>query len=414
MKGGSLVASYRAFGWRRATGAASSSAMSAPEPSPSLLSATQRKLVGFAAALLAVAVTLALLVGAVAGLGRLLAFFSGVLWPLAVAGILALILRPAVDAIEARLKFHRVTAVIMLYGAAALALTAFIVVVVPPLLDQLDDLVQALPELWQRALAWTRGHLPGEAKNFSDFIASPTVKDLGKSLSTEAQKLLGDAGSSLALAGAGLLAVIGFVTHVLLVPFYLFFLLLLRGGDGKGLARALGFLPPVLRDDVTFLTREFVGIVVAFFRGQLLIGAIIGVLYAIGFTLVGLKFGFVLGLVLGLLNVVPYLGTLTCLATALPIALLQTDGGWKLAGLVLAVMGAVQATEGWVLTPRIMGRQTGLHPMAITVAIFFWGTALGGLPGLVLAVPLTAFLVTAWRFARKKYFNADAPEPLNR
>ena len=129
-------------------------------------------------------------------------------------------------------------------------------------------------------------------------------------------------------------------------------------------------------------------------------------LYAFGFTLVGLKFGFVLGLVIGLLNVVPYLGTLTCLATALPIALLQTDGGWKLAGLVLAVMGAVQMTEGWVLTPKIMGDRTGLHPMAITVAIFFWGTALGGPLGLVLAVPLTAFLVTAWRFARKKYLDA--------
>ena len=388
--------------------------MSAPESGrPGLLSDTQRKLVGFAAALLALAVTLALLVGAVAGLGWLLAFFSGVLWPLAVAGILALILRPAVDAMESRLKLSRVTAVLVLYGAVAIALTGFLVVVVPPLLDQSDDLVRALPELWQRALAWTHGHLPDWAKNLDGVMTDPTVRDLGKTLSAEAQKLLGNAASSLALAGAGLLAVIKFVTHVVLVPFYLFFLLLLRAGDGGGLPRALGFLPPAARDDVTYLIREFVGIVVAFFRGQLLIGAIIAGLYAIGFTLVGLKFGFVLGLVLGLLNVVPYLGTLTCLATALPIALLQADGGWRLAGLVLAVMGAVQMTEGWVLTPRIMGKQTGLHPMAITVAIFFWTTALGGLAGLVMAVPLTAFLVTAWRFVRKKYLAADVPEALN-
>jgi predicted PurR-regulated permease PerM len=377
--------------------------MSAPETPPRVLSVTQRKLVGFAAALLALAVTLALLVGAVAGLGWLLAFFSGVLWPLAVAGILALILRPIVDGIELRLKFRRVMAVIILYGVAALALMGVLAIVVPPLVEQGNDLIRSLPELWARALAWTRDHLPGGVKTFDDLMGSPAVQDLGQRLSSEAQRLLGGAASSVAVAGAGLLAALGFVSHVLLVPLYLFFLLLMRGGDGSGLPRALGFLPPALRDDVTFLTREFVGIVVSFFRGQLLIGGILGVLYALGFTLVGLKFGFVLGLVLGLLNVVPYLGTITCLATALPIALLQGGGGWKLAGLVLAVLGVVQAAEGWVLTPKIMGDRTGLHPMAITVAIFFWGTALGGLLGLVLAVPLTAFLVTAWRFVRRKY-----------
>ncbi len=378
--------------------------MSAPDPGPpGVLSAAQRKLVGFAAALLALAVTLALLVGTVAGLGWLLAFFSGVLWPLAVAGILALILRPAVDGIESRLKFHRATAVVILYGAAAIVLTVFLVIVVPPLISQVQELVRSLPDFWQRALAWTRQHLPAGVKSLDDLMDDPTVRDLGQTLAAEAQKLLGNAASSLAIAGAGLLAVLAFVTHVLLVPFYLFFLLLLRAGKGGGLPRALGFLPPGLRDDVIFLTREFVGIVVAFFRGQMLIGAMLGVLYAVGFTFVGLKFGFVLGLVLGLLNIVPYLGTLTCLVTALPIALLQAGGGWQRAGLVLMVMGLVQATEGWVITPRIMGKQTGLHPMAITVAIFFWGTALGGLPGLVLAVPLTAFLVTLWRFMRRNY-----------
>ncbi len=386
--------------------------MSAPDAPPRVLSDTQRKLVGFAAALLAVAVILALLVGTVAGLGWLLGFFAGVLWPLAVAGILALILRPAVDAIGSRLKFHRATAVIILYGAAAIVLAGFLIVILPPLLDQLDDLIHSLPELWQRALTWTRGHVPDWAGNVDTLIGSPSVRDLGKSLSAEVQKLLGGAGSGLAFAGAGVLAVAGFVSHLLLVPFYLFFLLLLHPDRARGRVQAPDFLPPSLREDVTFLTREFLGIVESFFRGQLLIGAIMGMLYALGFTLVGLKFGFILGLALGLLNVVPYLGTLTGLVTALPIALLQADGGGRLAGLVLAVMGAVQMTEGWGLTPKIMGHRTGLHPMAITVAIFFWTTALGWLPGLVLAVPLTAFLVTAWRLVRKKYL-AAAPKQKN-
>jgi len=380
--------------------------MSAFETPSRVLSDSQRKLVGFAAALLALAVILAVLVGAVAGLGWLLRYFSGVLWPLAVAGILALILRPAVGWIETRLRFRRVTAVLILYGAAAILFATFLILVLPPLVEQLGGLARSLPDFWQRALAWMHGHLPGGAKTFDDLMNSPAVQDAGKNLSAEAQKLLGDITSSLASAGAGLLAVAGFFIHVLLVPFYLFFLLLLRPRpELERQAPALDFLPPTVREDVTVLTREFVGIVVAFFRGQLLIGALLGVLYALGFTLVGLKFGFVIGLGIGLLNVVPYLGTCTCLATALPVALLQTGGGWERAGLVLVVMGIVQATEGWVITPKIMGDRTGLHPMAITVAIFFWGTAFGGIAGLVLAVPLTAFLVTAWRFVRKKYLS---------
>ena len=167
----------------------------------------------------------------------------------------------------------------------------------------------------------------------------------------------------------------------------------------------LTFLSPDVRADVVFLVREFVGIVVSFFRGQILIGLIMGVLLALGFSLVGLRFGLFIGLALGILNIVPYLGTIVGLAVALPLAFFQPDGGWALVGLVLLVKILVQAVEGWVLTPKIMGDRTGLHPVAIIFGIFFWGTALGGILGMVFAIPLTAFFVTAWRLAKRKYFN---------
>ena len=92
------------------------------------------------------------------------------------------------------------------------------------------------------------------------------------------------------------------------------------------------------------------------------------------------------------------------MSVALPLALLQPGGGMSLVGLVLLVFGCVQATEGWYLTPKIMGHRTGLHPIAIMVSIFFWGTALNGILGMVLAIPLTAFIVTAWRLVKRKYF----------
>jgi predicted PurR-regulated permease PerM len=168
----------------------------------------------------------------------------------------------------------------------------------------------------------------------------------------------------------------------------------------------LPFLTPAVRADVAFLLREFVGIVVSFFRGQMLIGLIMGILLALGFSRVGLKFGLVIGLALGVLNIVPYLGTIVGLAVAVPLAFFQPDGGWKLVGMVLLVKIVVQCIESWLLTPKIMGDRTGLHPAVIIFSIFFWGTALDGMLGLVFAIPLTAFFVTAWRFASQKYFRA--------
>jgi predicted PurR-regulated permease PerM len=67
------------------------------------------------------------------------------------------------------------------------------------------------------------------------------------------------------------------------------------------------------------------------------------------------------------------------------------------------VFAIVQAIEAYLLTPKVMGDRTGLHPMVIIVAIFFWGSALGGITGMILAIPLTAFLVVFWRLAREKY-----------
>jgi len=165
----------------------------------------------------------------------------------------------------------------------------------------------------------------------------------------------------------------------------------------------LPFLKPETRKDVVYLVDEFVEIIVAFFRGQLVIAFLQGVLYAIGFSIVGLNYGFVLGLVLGFLNIIPYLGSIIGLGTTIPLAYFQQDGGLATAVGVLVVFSVVQLIESYLLTPRIMGDKTGLHPMVIIFAIFFWGSALGGIMGMIMAIPLTAFLVVFWRLAKEKY-----------
>jgi predicted PurR-regulated permease PerM len=374
------------------------------EPTPAFLNASQRRTVGFTLTLAAICGAAALIILSFIVLGRLVGFFSSVLWPLAVAGVLTLILRPVVDLLVRRLKLRRPAAVVLIYGIVALLLGGALFLLLPPLIDQLLDFVGYLPTLWNDAGNKFAIYYPEWVTLAKRQLANPTVRQIADTLATEARGLLSHTIPSLKAAGGGLLGVGAFVAHVAIIPVYLFFFLLSTGDPTRNLSKHLPFLNPDLRSDLVFLVREFIGIVESFFRGQLLIGLIMGALLALGFTIVGLKFGLFIGLVVGVLNIVPYLGSIIGIAVTVPLAFLQPGGGWQLVGLVLLVKIIVQTIEGWVLTPKIMGERTGLHPVTIIVAIFFWGTAFDGILGMLLAIPLTAFFVTAWRLAKQKYF----------
>ena len=378
-----------------------------PDTTP-LLSPAQRRLVGFALGFAALCAIGALLFMLLSGVASFVSTFSSVIWPLAVAGIIALVLRPVVTVFEKRLKLKRPVAVVLLYAIFLLLLTGLLLTFVPALVAQLIDFIAYLPVLWQKTLTWAEQHFPEWLAIGRQYLDNPTVKAALDSLTHQAQNLLGQIAPTLKSAGAGLLGLFGFAASLAVIPVYLFFFLLSNDDPTRSLSDHLPFLKKEHRDDVVFLVREFLGILVAFFRGQLLIGLIMGVLLATGFSIGGLKFGLTIGLMTGLLNIVPYLGSILGLSVALPLAFFQPDGGGlPLVGICVAVFVVVQAIEGWFLTPRIMGKQTGLHPVAIIVAVFFWGKALGGILGMMLAVPLTAFFVTAWRLVRRKYFNVQ-------
>ncbi len=372
-------------------------------PAP-LLSAGQRQVVSFAITFFAVFATVALFVGALVVIGQSISFFSNVLWPLAAAGVLALVLRPFVFWIQRKLHLRRLSAVILLYGLFTLAVSGLLVLVLPPLIDQTINFVLYLPALWDSVYTYVREHYPQWIVLVQRQLDNPTVRQISEAVVAQTQGLFKTAMPSLESATGSILGIFVFFTNLFIIPIYLFFFLLGRRDSTAELPKHLPFVKPVLRDDLVFLTREFIAIIEAFFRGQLVIGLIMGALLALGFTIIGLKFGLFIGLILGLLNIVPYLGTIVGLAVTLPIAFFQPDGGWHLIALILLVVIIVQAIEGWFLTPKIMGFHTGLHPVAIIVAVFFWGTAFDGVLGMLFAIPLTAFFVTAWRLIRRKYF----------
>jgi predicted PurR-regulated permease PerM len=187
------------------------------------------------------------------------------------------------------------------------------------------------------------------------------------------------------------------------LPLYFAFFLMAKPFEPEQIGEFLPFLKKETREDVIYLFDQFIGILLTFFRGQIIIALAQGVLFAIGFALVGFPYGIVIGMMLGLLNIIPYLGSIAGLGVALPLAYFGDDGGVLRVALALVVFGVVQAIEGYLLTPRIMGNRTGLHPALIIFAVFFWGVALGGILGMMLAIPLTAFAVVFWRLLKKKY-----------
>ncbi len=375
------------------------------ETRPSLLTDRQRRLVGFALGFVALATIAWLSAVSFIVFARLVGFFADVLWPITAAGVAALVLRPAVTLLEERMKLTRVASVTILYALVALAGGGFLVLIIPAIIEQLLDFIAFVPVAWASAREFVEANYPAWVEIAQRHAENPTVKSLLSGITAEANNLLSTAIPSIRAAGAGALGVFGFAASLAIVPIYLFFFLLSRRDPTGSLDKQLTFLEKGIRDDVVFLVRNFIDIVVSFFRGQLLIGLIMGLLLTLGFWLVGLKFALVLGLTLGILNIIPYLGTIVGLSLTLPLAFFQPDGGWVLLALTLVVFIIVQNIEGWFLTPKIMGDRTGLHPVTIIFAVFFWGTAFDGILGMILAIPLTAFFVTAWRLARQKYFH---------
>jgi predicted PurR-regulated permease PerM len=350
-------------------------------PDKRLFNTVELRLFRYTAVLLSLVALTALIVIIVWSFGWILNEFYNLLLSLSLAGILALILHPVVEFLETRLRLPRLLAIILLLVAFFAGIGGLIFLLVPTLVSQIVQLMTVLPN----TLASWQEYFSIYFPELSSMISS-SMESRGRE---ESRLVLEDPGTTI-MSYLGLLAGISFV------PLFLFFTLLsgdlLRGQASELLSV---FRKPT-QQKVLYFMEVFVGYVTAFFQGQLIIAVCMGTLYALSFTLIGLKFGVLVGLVLGLLNIVPFLGTLIGLLTVLPLAYLQPDGGIELLILAGLAFAAVQLIESWLLTPKIMANRSGLHPALVVISLFFWATALNGIIGMVLAVPLTAFFVAIW------------------
>jgi predicted PurR-regulated permease PerM len=371
----------------------------------------QSRLIWFALTGVAVATVIALVAAAVWGLGRVLNLLSPVLWPLAIAAVVACLLSPVVDFLE-RQKLPRGRAIIMVFILAFAIIAGVLASVIPQVVVETQDLVSKVPEYSQQLQARIHDFMADPPAFLRRFLPPPPGTDVNAAAGP-GQSALASATTwltgSLPEAGTWLLGRIakvasgfGLLAGLALIPVYAFYFLLEKRGLEKHWREFLPLQDSRAKDEVVFVLDAIGGYLVAFFRGQVLVAICDAVLYTAGFLIVGVGYAFLLGFAAVFLTMIPYLGAIVICVTALTLSFVQY-GDWRHPVMVLAVFAVVQALEGLVISPKIMGGRVGLHPLAIIIAVMTGTTLLGGILGGILAIPLAAALrVILARYVWKK------------
>jgi predicted PurR-regulated permease PerM len=323
-------------------------------------------------AVVGVAVVIWFLVQLFHGLGALLPY-------LVMAGMVVLVLSPAVRAL-ARLKVPRELAATIVFAVATLATPAVVPLVLRTLLDQVRSLLRSSPT------ALEAGGLVGRLAGSSNSL----LHAAGNAIKSGVQDYQADATGHIAAFGS-ILAHAGVV--VLLGGFLGYLILLSRPGIGAGL---MLLVPPSRRAVVQEMTTEMGRIVASYVRARLIVSAAVGVLATIGLWAVGMPFWLVLGLIVGLANLIPTLGAWIGGAPVVLVALLTKPPAFLFAALAVIVLAHV--VDGFILSPIILSETMHLHPVTVLLSVVV-GAELAGLWGVLAAIPVAAmiqFLLRRW------------------
>ncbi len=214
------------------------------------------------------------------------------------------------------------------------------------------------------------------------------------------------AGRFLQRSLGGFLGVFGFLLSLILVPIFLFFFLKEGHSISQNWSKYLPLRASPLKSEIVSLLNEINNYLINFFRGQLLVSLIDGLLIGVCLLIfVRLEFSLLIGLMVGLLGLIPYLGMMICWIPAVIIAAAQF-GDWWHPVLVTIIFLAANNIDGMIIAPKIVGDSVGLHPLTVIISVLGWSLILGGLLGALLAVPLTA----TFKVLLKRYFWDRAPD----
>ena len=334
------------------------------------------------------------LLAIVAVIGYLVYLLAPVLMPFAIAAMLAYLGDPLADRLE-KFGMGRTLAVTIVFVVLLLLTVGALLVLIPLISRQVDNLIQNLPRYgeWVRdtALPWLQAKLRLDPHMFDTGRLVDAVKEHIGSIGTVLGKL--------SRSGVG---VIMWMTNLVLIPVVAFYLL--RDWD-RLVAWIDAMLPRSVEPTVARLARESDKVLGAFVRGQLLVMLALGLFYGAGLSVVGLSVGPLIGMVAGLLSFVPYLGFIIGFGAAV-IAVLVQYGDWPHLLLVCGVFVIGQLLEGYVLVPKLVGDKIGLHPVAVIFAVLAGGY-LAGFLGVLLALPAASVILVLLRYLTERYRMSD-------
>lgn len=378
-----------------------------------------------------------------------ISFLQPILIPVAIAVILAYLLDPLVTHLSRR-GFGRTKAIVLLFAVAFLAMGALLAWLVPVISIQSASVAKELPEYTRKARdgmvdliykydrafgvpAGTKGKSP-PSTSFVDWLLGPSARpspspeaeaspapvtetsagkleEIGPTparltsaeqqrIQEWVQKQLPNLQSQLPYLSdklwrliqksiGGFLGATGFLLSLVMVPIYLFFLLKKGPAIGQRWKEYLPLRNSPLKEEVATVLSQINNYVIAYFRGQLLVCLVDGVLIGTALMIFGLNFAPLIGALVVVMAMIPYIGIVLCWIPAVLIAAAQW-GDWTHPLIVTAIFIFIQNLEAIFFAPKIVGDSVGLHPMTVIVSIFVWGLLIGGLLGPILAVPLTA------------------------
>ena len=356
---------------------------------------------------LAIGILITLTAMLMIGVGWIANALSSVLIPLAIAGIIAYLLDPVVDWCHKKRRMKRHNAIILVFIIAILLVGGLLASIVPALVDEATKLKTEFPKkakvFQQKVNSLVQTNTTNTSNNTPNNNFLLNLPKWAKSVGLTNEKAgefgvvaVSNVSSWLLEQLKKITKIFGFLAGLALVPVYVFYFLLEKRAIKSNWKDYLPVRKSKIKDEIVFVLHSINECLIVFFRSQVLVAMCVGALLTIGFLALGLEYAILLGVMAGILGIIPYLGVALSIIPAFILSMVQfvpTDG-WLYPILILIWFVAVQAMEGLFISPKIIGDRVGLHPLTIIVAVMVGTTLLGGIVGGVLAIPLTAALRT--------------------
>lgn len=309
-------------------------------------------------------------------------FISAILPPILLAVIQYYIMNPLVDWLEEKFKVPRLLTILVLFVVVLIALIWIINTIIPIVQEQINSLIKNWPRIWNDAVRATQTtlHDPKLAalRNRINDMISSAQNALFKSGQATINTTLGNISSAVSI-------ITMIVMTLLTAPFILFFML----KDGHQLRPYLtNFVPQRWQESFSDLLYQINFALAAYIRGQITVAFWVGVMFAIGYSVVGLPYGYALAILAGFLNLIPYFGSIIAFIPAVVIGIMTSV---PMLIKVLVVFAIEQLIETRLISPLVMGNKLEMHPIT-TILLLIGASAVWGLWGVIFGIPIFAVL----------------------